>query len=84
MFVLNEVIEFITGTITPKISKSPEPRRTTMGNDVSLVDVLVHFTTESPVCQLLWNVSITVRTGSFQQYSVSHRVPQLHGFHSFG
>ena len=68
------------GTITSKISKSPEPRRTTMGNDMSLVDVLVHFTTGGPVCQLL----CTVLTGSFQQYSISHRVHQLHDFHNFG
>ena len=72
------------GTIPSKISKSPEPRRTTMGNDVSLVDVLVHFTTESPVCQLLCNVSIAVLTGPFQQHSVSHRAHQLHDLHSFG
>lgn len=32
------------GTITPKIPKSPEPTRTTLGNDMSLVDVLVHLT----------------------------------------
>ncbi|KAJ8793315.1 hypothetical protein J1605_000310 [Eschrichtius robustus] len=41
------------GTITSKISKSPEPTRTTLGNNMSLVNMLLHFTTESPVCQLL-------------------------------
>jgi hypothetical protein len=47
-----------SGTITSKISRSPEPTQRKLGNnDMFLVDVLFHLTRENPVLQLLCKVS---------------------------
>lgn len=56
------------GTTTSKLSMSPEPTWTTLGNDMSLVGVLLLVTMGNPGPQLSCHVSVSILMGSLQQY----------------
>lgn len=56
---------------------SPEPTWTTLGNDMSLVGVLLLVTMGNPEPQLSCHVSVSILMGSLQQYRVSHVARRL-------